>query len=218
MARSHSLKQGLFAPDASASVTDGSAVSANFRRAVGVERLAPQWVSAAGSGGLHFPARSDRHQHGLQESRHQASEDTKWRNRQQLRAHQAGINILHHDPTFGHLTKCEAALGAYDVNGKVFYPGKAPKPLPPQASGGHWLCQVNGLTSDYNVINNLPSHPHLSKCRKEDLEKHYTGRTGVASGDVAPQRPVACYEIIGYPPVHKRNLLGVSERHHLLFS
>merc|ERR1712110_1405709 len=103
-------------------------------------------------------------------------------------------------------------------NGKVFFPGKEATPLPPQPNSAHWLCQVNGLTSDYNIINNLQSHPHLSKCRKEQVAKAYASRTAVAAGDVAPQRPVACYEIIGYPPVHNKIPLGVTERHHLLFS
>jgi hypothetical protein len=116
------------------------------------------------------------------------------------------------------LTKAEASLSAYDVNGKKFFPGKAPAPLPVQPAGAHWLCQVNGLTNDYNIVNNLPSHAQLSKRRQEDCERHAASQGSVAAGDCAPQRPVACYDIIGYPPVHKKNLLGVAERHELLFS
>merc|ERR1719326_2721174 len=86
MAHSHSLKR--FDREAHTGLADTSGSSYNFRRAVGVDRLAPQWVSAGGAGGYHFPARPDRHQHGLQEHRHQMSEETKWKNRHELRAQQ----------------------------------------------------------------------------------------------------------------------------------
>lgn len=148
-----------------------------------------------------------------------AAEELKWRNRRQLQADQSKGNILEHNPKQGRLmSHAEAALGSYDINGKAFHDGtkRAPPLLQPNTS--HWLCQVNGMTADYNIVNNLPAHPHITRCREVELDRLREASRDIAAGDVQPQRNISSYDIIGYPPVHQRKLQGVTERHHSLFS
>ena len=51
-------------------------------------------------------------------------------------------------------------LTKYDINGKPYASSVFSCPPPEQdAKVSHWMCQVNGITSGYNITNNLEPNP-----------------------------------------------------------
>lgn len=191
-----------------------------LRRALGVDVVAPRWISVAGAGGFVFPAKHDDHEHGLREARHEASETHKWQQTRRLQAEQRTLNMLSHTThQRSFLSKEEAAHKTYDINGRVYCAGKQTAPPPAQAKGTHWLTQVNGMTNEFNVVTNMPTHPHIVNRRTEELDRLKTMTAGMTiGGDVQPQRPVDCKDMPGFTRIRQRPFLGVTERHHSLFS
>merc|ERR1719258_704055 len=65
-----------------------TASAPDLRKAIGVNYVAPKWVSTIGCGGYHFPAPEDDHEFGLHEGRHERSEALKWQQTRAMRAEQ----------------------------------------------------------------------------------------------------------------------------------
>merc|ERR1712039_375136 len=168
-----------------------------------------------GSGGFHFLS-DDIHDHN---ARHEASEVRKWDQRRRLQAERTGLRMIDHDSTVRRLEGMLAKNNTYDINGRVYAAGKAPTAPPTQPKSAHWLCQVSGLTSQYNIINNTPLHAAIDDHRNAELERLKGAAKGTPSaGFVQPTRPVACYEMPGFVPIKQRQLHAATERHHCLFS
>eukprot|EP00928_Gymnodinium_smaydae_P063247 TRINITY_DN46898_c0_g1_i1.p1 TRINITY_DN46898_c0_g1~~TRINITY_DN46898_c0_g1_i1.p1 ORF type:complete len:338 (+),score=56.73 TRINITY_DN46898_c0_g1_i1:141-1016(+) len=211
-------------PDASGRIDflqgQRSASVPSLRNAAGTQERAPQWISASGTGGYHFPALGDDHEHGLHEARHEASEARKWLQRRKLQAEhqQRSLRLLEHKGKQGLLSDHDASLVKYDINGRVYNQSVAPVPHPAQAPGAHWLCQVNGMTNEYNIVTNMPAHPRNVDVRRKEVDTlrrtMERGEFPASAGNIQPQRVIDSYETINYPPVWKRNFTGVMERHY----
>jgi len=176
----------------------------------------PKLTSVGGTGGFHFWSEDDG---GLE--RHEASEERKWENRRKLldveREH--GSQMLRHNPPTGMLEGIDRRLKQYDINGKMFGSGKNTAPPPEQTSKCHWLCQVNGMTGRYNIVNGKFEDANITRLRNAELTKLRTMKEAQAmAGDVQPSRPTACYEMRSFVPVRHHQHLGVAERSHTLFS
>jgi len=203
----------------SSSAPDLHVPAPDLRRAVGVSNVVPRWVSAGGAAGYHFPAPPDDHEHGLQEARHEASEQRKWQQSRRLQAEQRSVNIIDHDSKVRKLTHFEACLRPYDVNGRVVCAGKDRTVPLEQPNKTHWLCQVSGSTSRYNIISNVTADPHVMRHRDDEVFRaSSTGRGFFLAGDVQPQRDVTSYDIPGFARSKQRILPGAAERNLTLFS
>lgn len=184
----------------------------DLRRSIGVKEVAQHWVAAAGTGCFHFPGRPDSDAHGLNEARHEASEATKWRNRRIQQEELGRIRLLEHNPRDGILPLQDTRLQKYDINGKVFSSSVRPTPFPAQSKKTYWLCQVNGMTNEFNILSGLAPHPRVTELRKLEVQQCLESQRGTA-GEVQPTAHVSCYDMIGYPPVHQRELRGHAARH-----
>jgi len=172
-------------------------------------------ISAIGTGGYHFWSDPD---DDFGNARHEASESRKWEARKQLSALQQERVKQCFNPTYGDQTSVNGRA-TYDINGKSFAYGKRTAPPPEQTNKSHWLCQVNGMTGNYNIINNTFAHPAISKSRQDQLETlRDMKKIDFMAGDTQPQRPVACYEMRSFVPIKERAYQGVAERHGSLFS
>jgi len=179
------------------------------------QRPRQRLVSAVGSGCFHFWSDPD---DDFGNARHEASETRKWEQRRKLRAAMDERAKQAFNPTYGNQDAVNGR-STYDINGKVFEYGKRTVPPPEQVNRAHWLCQVNGMTGKYNIINNTFENPIVTKTRDAQLATLRTMKEEhPMAGDVQPQRPVACYEMKSFVPIKERSYLGVRERHHTLFS
>lgn len=171
--------------------------------------------AAIGTGGYHFLSDPD-DDFGL--GRHEASEARKWELRTKLRAKMDVRAKQAFNPTYGDQTEVNGRA-TYDINGKVFEHGKRTVPAPEQVNRHHWLCQVNGMTGKYNIINNTFEHPGITKNRNAQLAQLRAMKEAEPmAGDTQPQRPIACYEMRSFVPIKERSYQGVAERHHSLAS
>lgn len=175
-----------------------------------------RWVAAGGTGCYHFLS-SDDHFEAL----HEASEARKLEQRRQRKAEKAALPVI--CPSDMPVMKMDLAQlrlgGTYEVNGKVFAVGKQATAPPIQSPASHWLCQVNGCTSRFNIVNNSPLHPAVQdRYEQETMRTRTMVSQSPSAGSVQPQRDVACYEMTGYVPVRQRVLPGIIERTYTLFS
>eukprot|EP00747_Dinoflagellata_sp_TGD_P164732 gnl/TRDRNA2_/TRDRNA2_185067_c0_seq1.p1 gnl/TRDRNA2_/TRDRNA2_185067_c0~~gnl/TRDRNA2_/TRDRNA2_185067_c0_seq1.p1 ORF type:complete len:268 (-),score=37.34 gnl/TRDRNA2_/TRDRNA2_185067_c0_seq1:35-838(-) len=200
---------------------NGNRTWGGLQEPTGTDRLAtqalkPRWISAAGTGGYHFLSCDD-HLDRL----HEASEAKKLEQRAKLKEDlKQNTHVTRHDHMRPRdLSTREGKLSSYDINGKVYCPGVKAIPFPEQSDRHHWLCQVNGMTNQYNIINNMPLHRRNLEMRNEELQYLRTTRkANNPSGDVQPQRDVASYDIPGFVPLYARQYMGTAERLHLLSS
>merc|ERR1712224_951189 len=134
-----------------------------------------------------------------------------------------GLDLLHFKPPppGERLDAKDKRFVWYEINGKRYPSGKRNTCPPEQSPASHWLCQVNGLTGRYNIVNNLPQDDNIVRQRNDELTRMRTERQGSfvrESGDVQPQQPITCHEMRKFVPVRQNKHLGVAERHHMLFS
>jgi hypothetical protein len=130
-----------------------------------------------------------------------------------------GSKMLVHDPPTERLQGIDKRLTHYQINGKKFGSSKSCAPPPEQNPRVHWLCQVNGMTGRYNIVNNRPEDPNVIRHRDEELDKLRTTKLEQSmAGEVQPTRPIACYEMRSFVPLRHHHQLGAAERHHSLFS
>jgi hypothetical protein len=181
------------------------------------------WGSATGTAGFHFPMVDDNI------ARHHASiqrlENLKSANRVGLTSDgrltnasygsYAGYNIIEHPVGdenrsrqfydknhFWYLN----SLTSYELNAKRMVNGTQMSPPPEQAIRTHWLCQVNGLTNNYNIINNRAPNEHMAKHRASDVEKFDTFRKKGGgdlpyAGEIQPTPVVSCKDTQGFVPL-----------------
>mmetsp|Transcript_39213 Transcript_39213/g.62077 ORF Transcript_39213/g.62077 Transcript_39213/m.62077 type:complete len:258 (+) Transcript_39213:39-812(+) len=176
----------------------------------------PKLMSVGGTGGFHFWSEDDG---GLE--RHEAAEEIKLENTRKLLAQgqEHGSKMLHHNPPTGMLEGIDKRFKTYSINGKVYGSGKRNAPPPEQTSKCHWLCQVNGMTGRYNIVNGRYEDPNVTRQRDTELAKLRSMKEADAmAGDVQPTRPIACYEMRNFVPLRHHHHLGVAERHNSLFS
>mmetsp|Transcript_65372 Transcript_65372/g.156300 ORF Transcript_65372/g.156300 Transcript_65372/m.156300 type:complete len:229 (+) Transcript_65372:101-787(+) len=173
-----------------------------------------RWVASAGTGGHHVPCDDDG---GI--ALHEASEARKVAQRQQRKDEMKDQRLQEIDDRPRRLEGTLAQLVSYEVNGKIYAQAKQRTPFPEQCARSHWLCQVNGMTGRYNIINNGPVDQFADHMREQELStlRESTKRHGPA-GQVQPQRDVACYDIPGFVSTAMRTIPGKIERHHLLES
>jgi len=189
--------------------------SSSLTLAAAGQRPKQRLMSAAGSGGFHFWSDPD-DDFGV--AQHEASEARKWENRQQLNTKNRERCKQAFNPTYGSQANANGRA-VYDVNGKVFENGKRTVPAPEQVNRAHWLCQVNSMTGDYNIINNTFLDPAITKCRQDQIGTlRKMKEADKMAGDTQPTRPVACYEMRSFVPWKERSYQGVAERHGSLFS
>lgn len=176
-------------------------------------------VSAVGSGGYHFWSHPDDDAHPDRHAdRHEASEARKWDGRRQLEAIHRERMWQTLNPSLNRTAEPNARP-TYDINGKVFSLGKNTAPPPEQDNNHHWLCQVNGMTGKYNIVNNLPEDVAITRKRDDEVRKiRERNKAQAMAGEVQPQRPIACYEMRSFVPIKHHHHMGKEERHSTLFS
>ncbi|CAL1137055.1 unnamed protein product [Cladocopium goreaui] len=180
-----------------------------------------RWVAARGTGCYHFL----NSEHVMHDQRHAAAQTVMWKQRRQLQeeSQRRSLRLLDHITDEQALTTQEKLLavrtGTYDINGKIFALGKQATAPPKQAARGHWLTQVNGRTSSYNIINGMSLNPAITRHRDEETRRlDETVKASFPAGDVQPLRDIACYDIPGFVPVRQRQLPGFVERSYTLHS
>eukprot|EP00933_Yihiella_yeosuensis_P008043 TRINITY_DN11330_c1_g1_i2.p1 TRINITY_DN11330_c1_g1~~TRINITY_DN11330_c1_g1_i2.p1 ORF type:complete len:239 (-),score=44.22 TRINITY_DN11330_c1_g1_i2:256-900(-) len=178
--------------------------------------LGARAVAAGGSGCYHYMSTD----HHVYDSLHEASETRKLQQRRDLQADQKTISLIKPGPMMHSDKILTKRCSVYDINGKVYAQGLAPTAPPRQMNKHHWLCQVNGMTSAYNVINNQPLNPAIDGHRKHELQRLSDSQKSSinAAGDVQPQRPIKSDHVPGYVAIRCHQLPGQTERHGSLFS
>jgi hypothetical protein len=99
-------------------------------------------------------------------------------------------------------------LSSYELNAKRMVSGTQMSPPPEQEVRTHWLCQVNGMTNEYNIINNRAPNEHIAAYRARELDKYDTFRkTGggdvPSAGEIQPTPVMSCKpkDMIGFVPL-----------------
>lgn len=166
------------------------------------------WTAARGSGGFHYRLVDD------WDLRHEYMEEKKWAKTNALKPPAWNETFLHHMTDVKNYDGHDARLKNYIINGQLYSQGVWPSPPPEQAKRCHWLCQVNGNTNEYNIITGRSMNPHNLKYRREEVDRfRATAGAGARSaGEIQPQKDVACYDIQGFVPVYKHNLMGNAAR------
>mmetsp|Transcript_22286 Transcript_22286/g.56322 ORF Transcript_22286/g.56322 Transcript_22286/m.56322 type:complete len:232 (+) Transcript_22286:371-1066(+) len=106
---------------------------------------------------------------------------------------------------FKELTKF-GKLTSYDVNGFVYASSTKPVPPPEQnANPGHWVCEVNSTTGEFNVVNNAKPNPFNASYRAAEVARFRGNQFGQtpAAGQVQPTPVVTCFDIPSFVPVRK---------------
>jgi hypothetical protein len=106
------------------------------------------------------------------------------------------------------------SLTSYELNAKRMVAGTQMSPPPEQSVRSHWLCQVNGMTNNYNIINNRPPNEHIATFRANELDKFETfqqkgGGDLPYAGVIQPTPVVSCkpkdmtgfVPLISHPPI-----------------
>jgi hypothetical protein len=190
------------------------------------------WASATGTAGFHYPMVDD------SIARHHSSmkrlEALKHANRVGLTSDgrgpvnasygsYAGYNIIEHPE--GDVRRSRQfydknhfwylnSLNSYELNAKRMVAGTQMSPPPEQVVRSHWLCQVNGMTNDYNIINNRAPNEHIAKYREKELANFEAFQTKGGgdlpyAGVIQPTPVVSCkpqdmtgfVPIISHPPI-----------------
>lgn len=182
------------------------------------------WASAYGTAGYHFPMVDDsiaRHSSALKrleklknENRYGLTSDGRGPVNASFGSF-AGYNILHHPESltdqsgkFWYLN----SLTSYELNARRMVAGVQMTPPPEQDVRTHWLCQVNGMTNQYNIVNNRAPNEHIGKYRGTELAKWQTFKARdkdiERAGDVQPTPVVSCQEgvqtfvpLVSHPPI-----------------
>jgi hypothetical protein len=195
------------------------------------------WGSATGTAGFHFPMVDD------SIARHHASikklEKLKSDYRVGLTSDgrgpvnasygsYAGYNILEHPEgddnrsrqfydksNFWYLN----SLTSYELNAKRMVNGTQMSPPPEQDIRSHWLCQVNGMSNNYNIINNRAPNEHIATFRAKELDKFETfqqkgGGDLPYAGVIQPTPVVSCKpnDMTGFVPLVSHPPIGAGGR------
>jgi hypothetical protein len=101
-------------------------------------------------------------------------------------------------------------LTSYEINSKRLVSGTQMSPAPEQEIRTHWLCQVNGMTNEYNIINNRAPNEHIASFRKKELDKFNTWKSSGGgdrenplpfAGEIQPTPVVSCKDMPAFVPL-----------------
>lgn len=173
------------------------------------------WAASVGTGGYHFRIHSDDWIH-----RRNQQVDRMEQTQKGNAGARGRYNILHHSSDRDHLRVGEIVeprkdqkLTKYDVNGFAYASSVYGSPAPEQnPKPAHWVCQVNGITGQYNIVNNLEPNPFIKAYRDFEVGKFRAQNAGkmTPAGSVQPKPVVTCHDMTSFVPVRKRTFANYS--------
>lgn len=165
------------------------------------------WCSSFGTGNYHFRIHND---NWIQKRNQQIDIMTKQTNHSK----EAKFNLVEHSEKRDRVAVGQVEepgkhqkLTKYDVNGFVYASSVFNAPAPEQDPvPAHWVCQVNGPTNQYNIVNNLDPNPFIKAHREMECKKFRDYNAGklISAGSVQPKPVVTCHDLQSFVPVRKR--------------